>query len=231
MDSDIDHLADLVLRELEEDKLDRAHPEDAKAARFSVSATAGLESVFTSKLAIVVGHTQRKQGAIGVEPIEATEYVWNDKLSDQILLAAKGYGVDCAIFYRDGIGIAGAYEQVKDWNADTCIELHFNSASVVAKGTETLYGDNRISEPWANTIQNGMLNVLDRPTNENRGIKLRLPHERGGTSLSQLKDTPCVLVEPFFGHMESEAILASEKMNAYAKQLVESHLSFITVPA
>lgn len=222
MTNESDYEQALIKREIEEDELDMASPDEARETAFS-----SLESVGGSKLAIVVGHSKKKQGAIAVNPINQSEYLWNDQLAEKIRSAAGQRGVDCAIFYRDGVGISGAYAAVKDWSATTSIELHFNAAHVPARGTETLFGAPAISKDWADVVQREMLSVLDRPSGQNRGIKKRLVGDRGGKNVNQLDSIPSVLVEPFFGHVESEATLGARQMNDYAASLVKAHLSYL----
>lgn len=213
----------LALQEIEEDILDMAHPRDAR-----LSDLAELEAVGSTRLALVVGHTKRSQGAVGVDPINKSEYLWNDELAGIVRQIAISRGVNCKIFYRDGVGISGAYAQVKSWGANTCVELHFNAAEADAYGTETLHGVLETSKALAATIQGSMLTSLARKNQHNRGIKLRVNGERGGRSLSQLTDIPSVIVEPFFGHVEPEAILGMERKLEYAEGLVRSHLTFMT---
>ena len=218
------YLENLALRELEEDTLDMAHPEDARSSELAELESAGS----STKLALVVGHTNRSQGAVGVNPLDKSEYLWNDELAGIVRQIAIGRGVNCKIFYRDGIGISGAYAQVKSWGANTCVELHFNAAETDAYGTETLHGVLDSSNELAATIQHDMLSSLSREINHNRGIKLRVDGERGGRSLSQLTDIPSVIVEPFFGHVKPEATLGVERRLQYAEGLVRSHLRFMT---
>ena len=218
-----DYEQEFIRREIEEDELDKASPDEARETSFSI-----LESAGVSKLAIVVGHSKKRQGAVAVNPINQSEYFWNDHLAEMIQSAASQSGVECSVFYRDGVGISGAYAAVKAWRATTCIELHFNAAESPAKGTETLFGSPRVSESWADVVQQKMISVLERSTSENRGVKRRLEGERGGRNVNQLHNIPSVLVEPFFGHVESEATLGLKQMNDYANALVEAHLSYLS---
>ena len=213
---------ELLEKEIKEDELDMASPSEAREAVFSKHESSGR-----SKVAIVVGHSRKRQGAKAVEPINQTEYIWNDKLANMIQADASRSCVDCSIFYRDGVGIKGAYSSVRNWNATTFIELHFNAATVPAKGTETLFGAPKVSKDWANIVQREMLSVLARSANENRGIKKRLEGERGGRNVNQLESIPSVLVEPFFGHVESESTLGATQMEDYAASLVKAHLAFV----
>lgn len=119
-----------------EDQLDILHPEEKVEPDLTKLKTL---SFISSKLAIVVGHTKRSPGAEGVYPISTYEYFWNKELAKHIQAFANMNNIECGIFFRDGIGIEGTYKLVKDWQPNTCIELHFNAFNSKVKGTETLY--------------------------------------------------------------------------------------------
>ncbi len=210
----------LMQSEEYEDALDILHPEDEieddltrqKSLRFT-----------SSKLAIVVGHTRRGPGAEGANPISSCEYFWNSKLAKLIKSQASANNIECGIFYRDGIGIKGAYKKVNLWHADSCIELHFNAYDGKVIGTETLYGLYSPSKDWASSIQDAMVGLYDRTGKPDRGIKQRIIGERGGKSVNQLDTIPSCLIEPYFGDVSSEAILADSYLLDLAKVLVDTH--------
>lgn len=212
-----------------EDALDMLHPEDALDIHHSKSMLSSdavqLESLgdSASKLAVVVGHTKRSPGAPGVEPISMHEYFWNHQLAQQIQSTANSKGVDCKIFFRDGIGISGAYRNVASWLPNACIELHFNAYNGRVKGTETLYGLYGESEKWADAVQNAMVTLYERAGAYDRGIKLRKTGERGGKNVNQLKEIPSCLIEPFFGDESSEAKLAKDYLIDLAAAIVVAH--------
>ncbi|MER9316325.1 N-acetylmuramoyl-L-alanine amidase [Mesorhizobium sp. M0659] len=147
--------------------------------------------------AIVVGHTQTSAGAYGGPPINQSEYPWNKDLASKIKTICAGLGVPAKIFYRDGIGISGAYQQVSAWGASCVVELHFNAFNGSARGTETLYDKDRHagSAAWATRLQEAMLATLGT---QDRGLKECDPGDRGYGSVSAL-NIPSALIEPFFG--------------------------------
>lgn len=218
-------LTELLLQSEEyEDALDLLHPEDEKEPEFS-----GLksENFFVSRLAIVVGHTKRSPGAVGVSPIDDYEYFWNTQLARKIQQVAVQERVDCGIFFRDGIGIEGAYKAVAEWGARSCVELHFNSFNGSVIGTETLYGELPASRHWASVVQAQMVEIYDRQERADRGIKERAIGERGGRNVNQLNSSqiPSCLIEPYFGDVTGEAVLANERIDALAKSIVAAHES------
>lgn len=171
-------------------------------------------------LAIVVGHTQSAQGAYGGSPINQHEYPWNKHLAAQIKATCTTIGVTSKIFYRDNIGIEGAYQQVATWGAKCVMELHFNAYNSSAKGTETLYDNNRNagSRAWAQRLQNTMLEVLG--TND-RGLKECDPGDRGYGSVSAV-NIPSALIEPFFGDNPSDAAKGHNNKEDLAEALAKA---------
>ena len=208
-----------------EDALDILHPEDKIELDSTQIKSLNFES--SSKMAIVVGHTNRSPGAKGIEPIGMNEYFWNKQLADYIQSIANENEIDCKVFFRDGIGISGAYKQVEKWSPDTCIELHFNAFNQTVKGTETLYGVYSKSKTFAQTIQTNMVNLFNREGIDKRGIKLRKVGERGGKSVNSLKNIPSCLIEPYFGDEPSEAVLALNHINDLANSIVEGHQDYL----
>ncbi len=213
----------LMQAEEYEDALDVLHPEDAVKEDPTVFETFDTAS---SKLAIVVGHTQRSQGASGATPISTTEYIWNKQLAKHIKSIASSHNIGCKIFYRDGVGIVGAYKRVKIWEPDSCIELHFNAFNGQVIGTETLYGAYHPSKDWAEAIQQAIIKLYDRNPKSDRGIKQRKIGERGGKNVNQLDTIPSCLVEPYFGDVSSEAVLADDYLIDLAKAIVDTHINY-----
>lgn len=170
--------------------------------------------------AIVVGHTYRRQGAFGVAPISENEYPWNKDLAQRIHTQSQAQGVESRIFYRDGVGISGAYRQVKEWGAACVVELHFNAFDGRAHGTETLYDEDRNagSKAWAQLLQDEMLASLGL---SNRGLKERDPGDRGYQSVSAL-DIPSALIEPFFGDNTTETQIAAAKKDDLALAILNA---------
>ena len=154
-------------------------------------------------LAIVVGHTQASPGASGGPPINQSEYPWNKDLASKIKAACSAVGVESKIFFRDNVGIGGAYQQVSDWGASCVVELHFNSFNGTARGTETLFDKDRNSgsAAWAQRLQTAMLGALGTV---DRGLKECNPGDRGFGSVSAL-NIPSALIEPFFGDNQADA--------------------------
>lgn len=176
------------------------------------------------RLAIVVGHTKTSPGAIAVAPISAAEYPWNLDLAAKIKAVGAKRQVDVRVRLRDNIGISGAYESALKTEPEAIVELHFNSAADPATGTETLYATKE-SLAWATACQKEMVEVLGRTGRSNRGLKQTAPGSRGHQSCSSGKGTPVCLIEPFFGHVTSEAQLAASKKDDLAEAIIDAFLS------
>ncbi|WP_027237831.1 N-acetylmuramoyl-L-alanine amidase [Leisingera caerulea] len=152
------------------------------------------------KLAIVVGHNARAQGAVRPDTGE-TEFAWNSRLAKMILAEAKRFpGIDVRTFFRARGGTYGdeirrVYRETDDWGADATCELHFNSHhNPQATGTETLSSGSAASLRYCEALQTRMLAALGL---KNRGRKV-VRTGRGAASLIAGR-APAALIEPFFG--------------------------------
>lgn len=182
---------------------------------------------FASRIALIVGHTQKQQGAQGIHPIASSEYVYNTGLAELAAHYGRSRAHQVEIFFRDSGGIEAAYAAVAEWEADCAIELHFNAFNGQVAGTETLYSDDqdhkRVFEfEFATLVQQHMCRVFKRTGRGDRGLKKRpmSAGERGYFSVNQLFHIPSVLIEPFFGDNREEAKLAEERKQDLAECLV-----------
>ncbi|WP_037545362.1 N-acetylmuramoyl-L-alanine amidase [Stappia stellulata] len=180
-------------------------------------------------VAIVVGHTKNSPGASGGAPIHKNEYPWNKDLAAMVHQACMSRGVQSKIFFRDGIGISGAYKQVAKWGASCVMELHFNAYNGAAHGTETLYDEdkNAGSKAWAQRLQDAMLGALGL---YDRGLKERDKGDRGYGSVSAL-DIPSALTEPFFGDKASDAHVGEANKQELAEALAAAAAAQLAPPS
>lgn len=179
----------------------------------------------SNRLALVVGHTRTSPGAMGVSPISASEYEFNRELALLVEKSGNSRGHQVATFFRDGVGIEGAYEQVAEWKADAVVELHFNAFNGEARGTETLYcNDNDqmkvLEKEFAELVQQHICQVFNRTDRTNRGIKSLSRSDRGYQNVTQLFDIPSILIEPFFGDNPTEAQMAVAKKQQLAEAII-----------
>lgn len=171
-----------------------------------------------TKCAVIVGHTEKRPGAYS-EALKKAEYAWNKDLATRI--SWLGGPVRIALFFRDGVGVAGAYKQAGEWGAHAAVELHFNASSnSSASGTETLY-ISELGKKLAEAIQAKMVKALELP---DRGAK-KPWQGRGEASLTALP-VPSVIVEPFFGSNTDDAASAEERKQDLAEAIYSGVCDF-----
>lgn len=175
------------------------------------------------KLAIVVGHNSRSQGAVSVGGV--SEYVWNSRLA----LLIKDHDPDAVhIFHRNPGGgysreIDRVYAEVDEWGADCSIELHFNgSVKPKARGVKTLTSGTKGSLALAEEVHSRYLAVMGR---RDRGIETRTRHQRGGRSLWQGK-CPAIMAEPFFGSNKEDWRRANARVDQLAEAIYRGAMAF-----
>lgn len=185
------------------------------------------------KLAIVIGHEKKAQGARGVWPIAQTEYEYNTEISELVFQNAMQRGLEARVFKRDSVGVRGVYKEVNLWANESsvaicCIELHFNAFNGRARGSETLYDeDPGGSKDLAELVHQAICLVFGRRDKTDRGVKrLTREVERGYLNLNLCK-IPSVIVEPFFGDNRDDAELAYALKRRYAAALVDSVIKFL----
>ena len=173
------------------------------------------------KIAIVVGHNARAQGAVRVTD-RVSEYVWNSDLAERI---ARLDPASVRVFKRTpGSGeISRVYGQVAAWGADCAVELHFNAFhDPSAHGCETLHGAAAASRDLAALLQRHMLGALG---NRDRGL-IRRTSGGGSTAVNQ-RAQPVALVEPYFGSNPGECRLADERKDALARAILNGARAYL----
>lgn len=177
------------------------------------------------KIAIVVGHNSRAQGAVRVTD-GVSEYVWNTRLAE---LIRSHDPASVKIFKRTAGGgysaeIDRVYAEVNAWGADCSIELHFNAAgSSAATGGETLSSGSDGSLRLANGVRKAVRDALGLP---DRGVKIRSRTDRGGRSLWQGR-APAALAEPYFGSNANDCAAADLHMDALAEAYYRAAVQFL----
>ncbi len=179
------------------------------------------------RLAIIVGHTERSSGAHALVPIGRSEYPFNKDVARCMEQVAGSRDIAARTFFRDNVGIRGAYQAAAAYQPQAIIELHFNAASAAARGSETLYCElHPHSRRLAQEAQQAMVRVFGRSGSRNRGVKVLTPGGRGYGNVSAAPGVPSILVEPFFGSNEQECRLAHENFDAYVEGLVDAFDAF-----
>lgn len=185
----------------------------------------------TFKLGIVVGHTDAKGGAVGLDL--PREYDYHKAMAaDMLAFAQSEFGhlsgqnaFEVRLFFRDGIGVSGVYAQVSEWvgsgaSRAATVELHYNAATPAASGTETLSSGSAGSLALSESVQAGLCALLGRP-GQSRGIKVRnrTIRERGWLSLVS-GTPPAIITEPAFGSNAADAALLREKQFLIGREIV-----------
>lgn len=169
-----------------------------------------------TKIALVIGHNARSQGAVRVTD-RRSEYDWNGVLADAIRDCCPGQYV--VIRRTTGAGEIGrAYREVNASGAKASVELHFNSvATPQATGTETLTSGTKGSLRLANLIQPAMTAVLGL---RDRGL-VTIRKGSGGRGEASLwtGNPPAVLLEPYFGSNPGDCAVADRNFHALARAI------------
>lgn len=169
------------------------------------------------KVAIVIGHNARAQGAIRVTD-GRTEFDWNGELAELI----KQHDASAVgIFRRERGGgysaeIDRVYAQTDAWGADCTVELHFNgSENPKSNGCLMLSSGTKGSMKLSTSMQKHCVGVLG---NADRGVRVIGRRDRGGRSLWQGR-APAVLIEPYFGSNARECQIAGTHMDELAEAI------------
>ncbi|CUH99172.1 N-acetylmuramoyl-L-alanine amidase [Leisingera aquaemixtae] len=184
----------------------------------------------TFKLGIVVGHTDAAGGAVGLNL--PREYDYHKSVASDMLAFAQSefshggqIALEVRVFFRDGIGVSGAYKQVNNWvgtdaSRAATIELHYNAATPAASGTETLSSGSARSLELSKRVHSGLCSLLGR-SGQSRGIKVRnrTHKERGWLSLVSGRP-PAIITEPAFGSNPSDAALLKEKKFLIGREII-----------
>lgn len=172
------------------------------------------------KLAIVVGHDEKRTGAFNKE-LGFTEYYLNNELGKAILDVCIERKISSILFYRLN-GYSKLPSEINALGADYCICLHHNaSGKRRVNGTETLYyTKSETSRKFAQKVNDSMVKTLGY---KDRGL---LPREKGN-GVHVLKNTsmPCILVEPYF--MSNTKAVVDRDTKALAIAIIDGYLEFI----
>jgi len=176
------------------------------------------------KIALVVGHRSRSQGAYG--NAGKSEWAFYNDLVQEIVDAAKGMNVNLKVFHRKESGhgytqrMKHIHKEIDAWGGNISISCHFNASSnASANGHEVLHcAYSRTSARYARTMNDIFSRHL---ANRNRGTKSRKKSQRGGGFLCRGKSY-CILIEPFFASHQSDYMPHTRGRN----DLINSFLEF-----
>ena len=194
------------------------------------------------KLAIQTGHT-KGTGAVGCGNVQ--EYDFNAKVTSEIERLAPIYDVELLVTHRDPeLGYSAAVRKtaaaIKDFDADLCLELHFNSAGESAKGCEILHYCNssngeRAAHCMADSLK-PMLDALSIPLRGDNGVRSLWYHKADepkaysnrGSYYVYATHCPALILEPFFGSnpREMELMNQADNITELARSYILGALNF-----
>jgi len=177
------------------------------------------------RLAIIIGHEKKAQGANMVDPFKVSEYQYNTQVSNYMTeyIDEKDMPIEPVVIFRDGIGIVGTYAKAEREKCDVAIELHFNAFNGAATGSECLSSAEEKDKELAGLVLRGVCGVFQRG-GLSRGVKVIPRADRGGLNVNSFPGGANCLVEPFFGDTFSEAEAGLAKQRNYAQALVDAVL-------
>lgn len=183
------------------------------------------------RLAIIVGHSLKEPGALGVAPLNMNEYYYNKEVAQLVVAECKPLGIRTEVFLRDGISIPLVCNAVNEFcdGANACaVELHFDSfKDAKVQGTTTLY--DMIppeSLTLARMMQESVSRVFGRNAKTNRGTRWLKSKDRGFYNMYGL-DVPACLIEPAFGSNPYDAALLQERFREYAETIALTAKKFL----
>ncbi|SEB69951.1 N-acetylmuramoyl-L-alanine amidase [Rhodobacter sp. 24-YEA-8] len=170
-----------------------------------------------SKIALVIGHNVRSQGAVRVTD-KRTGYDINGDLA----VAIRDLDPARYVIVRRTAGtgeIGRAYAEVDRLGILVSVALHFNRTKAVsATGTETLTSGTTNSARLARGVQAGMVRALGL---RDRGVKVIARNGRGGASLWTGKP-PAFFIEPYFGSNAGDCAAADRNFSALVRAIHEA---------
>ena len=185
----------------------------------------GIDDPNALHIGLIVGHEKRAPGASFNNEAFKHEYDYNTAVAAAVATIAEQMGVKTSVVFRDGIGISGAYREMRKIAPDCCIELHFNAYNGKVTGTETLCTTDANDKELANMVQSFVCAAFGRE-GFSRGVKVLSRSSRGGGNVYSGYGFANCLVEPFFGDNAGEAKMAAGNIDKYAKSLVEACLNW-----
>lgn len=168
-------------------------------------------------VAIIIGHRERSQGAYS-PTLNKTEFQFNKKVALFLEDIADIYERPNIPFVSEAFRIKELVKEVNKKSYRLVISLHFNSfENDIAHGATALY---YITNSKGKHIATEFVKIMA----DDFGIKKRdlIPisnkNQRGGTLITGLHATS-ILVEPFFGSNEEDALKFKDQEEKYAQLL------------
>ena len=153
------------------------------------------------RIAIVVGHSPTAKGAVNF--MNVSEYDFNKAIAEKVILDLSGYDCEAKMFLRlHGISNLGA--EVKAFDPEFSLELHFNSSEYPVAGANTevlclpypqgIKEAQKLAAAFEKEYKYGLRNGKDF------GAKILNPESRGWGNLHSTGKKDALLIEPAFGN-------------------------------
>jgi N-acetylmuramoyl-L-alanine amidase len=158
-----------------------------------------------NKIAILTGHAPDSKG--DYSKWLPSEFDYNTQVAEEL----KKINSSLYTVYTHDSYLGGYYamekrtaDTINKDSFDLTLELHYNSASPLAHGTECCYWfASKKGKEYAQKISEEISQRLDTT---NRGIKALYNKNDRGYWFTYLMKAPAVIVEPFFGSNEFDAL-------------------------
>lgn len=180
------------------------------------------------KIAIVIGHSERNQGAVN-DTYNVSEYAFNKPLAFMIGTILANAGHTPIVVYRDST-YSKLPIDVNKTGASLAISLHCNAFNDDPHGSEVLYYTKSTKgKALAGSIQAEVVKCLGL---KDRGLRpcdydyIGKAGDRGGYLL-KYTNMPCVVVEPFFLDADSSLELAEAKKPELAQAIANGIINYI----
>lgn len=178
------------------------------------------------KIAFVVGHSQKSQGAVDVNGLQ--EWSFHLPVAEKCVAIAVARGHEAAMFLRPNGGyttaMAALVKEINAYQPDLVVSLHFNATPThTVSGTEALHWPgSEGGEPLAKALAEEVSKALGT---RNRGAKAQThSHSSKPLPLYILKDTDAwaSIVETHFGDVASDVAkaMAGRQSGALARAIV-----------
>jgi len=157
------------------------------------------------KIALVIGHNGKRQGAYGSKGI--SEWQFNSVLIEEILNQVNTKA--CIKVFKRSAALSGytkemiaLHKELDEWGSDITISFHFNAAlNENVNGNEVLYmstGGKRVAEIFN-------VKFSEYLPNNKRGVKRLYTGDRGYGFVGR-GQSKCVILEPFFASHQHQYV-------------------------
>jgi N-acetylmuramoyl-L-alanine amidase len=170
------------------------------------------------RVALIVGHSEDKQGAVGREPNggTVTEFKFNTKLVNLVAPLISRF-CECKVIYREK-SISEVVEKVNELSPHVAFSFHANAFNGRASGSETVYYCySYLGERVAAIMLSRIVSALGL---KDRGTKGKAGRSRGVPLLKGTK-CPTVILEPFFIDNPKDFEVATNRFADLITELVK----------